>query len=208
MKSLMLKTCCAVLGLVFVAGAQTKFPLRVDIDVSAKRSKQNIGAGKSGEAKLQHVTIKVKVRKTSSQPWNEPVYAELYVIGKGVHVDKYGIIDVKKGEFRFTKENKNTFEYTSPSYTLGRTSGNINVGGEYETYLVVISDHNGNMVDYRCGRAIKEEGIAFIRKLGPKALFDKDGNVEELKNPGEAFKAAIPAAVHPGSDDDDDVSIN
>lgn len=195
--------CVVVLGSVFAATAETKFPLRVDIDVSTKRSKKNIGAGKEGEAKLEHVQVRVKVRKTSSQPWDEPVNAELYVIGKSVHADHFGIIDVQKGEFRFTKENDNVFEYTSPSYTLGRTSGNINVGGTYETYLVVISDKDGNIVDTRSGRALSDEGIAFIRELGPMTKFDKDGNVlGEITDPGKKFKAAVPAAVHPGDDDD------
>ena len=193
--------CVAVLGSAIAASAETKFPLRVSIDVSARRSKTNIGAGRSGEAKTETVTVRVRVRKSSSQPWEHPVGVELFVIGKKVHTGHYGIIDVKKGEFKFTRENDNSFEYVSPAYTLGRTSGNINVGGQYETYLVVITDHNGEIVDYRCGRAIKEQGIAFIRELGPQTLFDRDGNViGKIENPGEAFKEAIPAATFDGSD--------
>lgn len=193
----------SVVGCALAANAQAKFPLRVDIDVSAKRSRTNIGAGKEGEAKVEQVQVRVKVRKASSQPWEDPVNVELYVIGKGVHKEAYGIIDVIKKDFTFTRENDNTFEFTSPTYSIGRTSGNINVGGVYETYLVVISDKDGNMVDTRSGRAIKEEGINFIRELGPKTLFDKEGNViGKLEEPGKAFREAVPAAVHPGDDDD------
>ncbi|VGO16099.1 hypothetical protein PDESU_04689 [Pontiella desulfatans] len=193
--------CIAVLASVAVVEAQTKFPLRVDIDVSAKSSRKSIGAGMDGEAKTEQVQVRVKVRKSSSQPWDNPVSAELYVIGKQIHTGYYGIIDVQKGEFKFSKENDNTFEYTSPMYTLGRTSGNINVGGSYETYLVVISDHNGEVIDTRSGRHIKDKGIEFIRKLGKKTLFDRDGNViGELENPGKAFKKAIPSATDPGNE--------
>ena len=114
----------------------------------------------------------------------------------------YGIIDVQKGSGTFDKENDNSFKYTSPMYALGRTSGNINVGGTYETYLVVITDHTGKIVATRCGRSIKDEGIAFIRELGPKTLFDRDGNViGKVEQPGKAFRAAVPAAVDPGDDD-------
>ena len=194
--------CFAVIMAAFGVEAQTKFPLRVDINVSTKKSKQNIGAGKDGEAKLEQVQVRAKIKKTSGQPWEHPVSAELYVIGKQIHTGNYGIIDVQKGEFTFTKENDNTFEYVSPMYTLGKTSGNINVGGEYETYLIVVSDHEGNIVDTRSGRNIKEKGIAKIRTLGPKTMFDKDGNVlGELENPGDAFKKAIPSATDPGDDD-------
>ncbi len=186
--------CIAVLGSVMASSAQTKFPLRVDIDVSTKRKKINIGAGRDGEAKTEQISVRVKVRKSSGQPWTDPVSAELYVIGKQIHTGYFGIIDVQKGEFNFTKENDNTFEYTSPTYSLGRTSGNINVGGSYETYVVVISDKDGKIIDTRSGRSLSEKGIAVIRELGPKTLFDRDGNVVG-KADGSAFKAAIPAAI-------------
>jgi len=185
-----------IVGSSMMAHAQTKFPLRVDVDVSTKRSKRSIGAGQEGEAKVENVQLIVKIRKASGQPWEEPVTAELYVIGKQIQTGYYGIIDVKKGSGVFNKEDDNSFKYTSPMYPIGKTSGNINVGGTYETYLVVITDHEGNIVTTRSGRSIGDEGIAFIRELGPQTLFDRDGNiVGKLENPGEAFKAAIPAAV-------------
>ena len=72
------------------------------------------------------------------------------------------------------------------------------VGGEYETYLVVISGPDGKIIDYRSGRSIGEEGIALIRTLEKNTMFDRDGNVlGQLENPGAAFKAAVPAAVAP-----------
>jgi hypothetical protein len=190
----------AVMGSVLVAEAQTKFPLKVDIDVSTKRSKINIGAGSSGEAKVEQVQVIVKIRKSSGQPWTDPITAELYVIGKQIHTGYYGIIDVKKGSGTFDKENDNSFKYTSPMYSLGKTTGNINVGGVYETYLVVITDHTGKIVETRSGRSIRDEGIAFIRELGQNTLFDRDGNVVGMVDEkNSAFKKAIPAAVSTGN---------
>lgn len=189
----------AVMGSVLAAEAQTKFPLKVDIDVSTKRSKRTIGAGDDGEAKVEQVQVIVKIRKSSGQPWPDPVTAELYVIGKQIQTGYYGIIDVKKGSGVFNKDDDNSFKYTSPMYSLGRTSGNINVGGIYETYLVVVTDHNGKIIDTRCGRHIEDKGIAFIRELGPDTLFDRDGNVVgKIDGKGDAFKKAIPAAVSTG----------
>jgi hypothetical protein len=191
----------AVMGSILAAEAQTKFPLKVDIDVSTKRSKINVGAGSSGEAKVEQVQVIVKIRKSSGQPWTDPITAELYVIGKQIHTGYYGIIDVKKGSGTFDKENDNSFKYTSPMYSLGKTTGNINVGGVYETYLVVITDHTGKIVETRSGRSIRDEGIAFIRELGPNTLFDRDGNVVgKVDEKNSAFKKAIPAAVSTGFD--------
>lgn len=190
----------AVMGCVVAANAQTTFPLRVDIDVSAKRSRKQIGAGDSGEAKVENIQCRVKIRKSGGQPYADQLTAELYVIGQQIQTDLYGIIDVVKKEFNFTKENNNTVEFSSPMYSLGRTSGNINVGGKYVTYLLVVVDKDGKIVDTRSGRNIRDQGIAKIRELGPKTLFDKEGNVAgTVENPGEAFKKAVPAAVSTGN---------
>lgn len=192
----------AVVGSALTAQAQNKFPLRVDIDVSAKTQMKTIGAGIDGEAKVEQVQVRVKVRKSSGEVWEKPLSAELYVIGKQIHTGYFGIIDVIKQDFTFTKDNDNSFEFNSKMYALPKTSGNIKVGGTYETYLVVIVDDEGNVVDTRSGRVIKERGIAFIRELGPKTLFDRDGNViGEIKENKEAFSNAVRAATDPGNDD-------
>ena len=172
------------------------FPLKVDIDVSTKRINKTIGDGNHGDAKVKWVSCRVKIRKSSGEPYSDKLKVELYIIGRQIHTDYYGIVDIVKKDFTLTKENKNIFEFTTKKYPIGRTSGNINVGGVYETYLVVIVDKDGKIVDTRSGRIIKEKGIAFIRELGPKTLFDRDGNVVgkvNMKN--TAFKRAIPAAV-------------
>ncbi|WP_168433356.1 hypothetical protein [Pontiella sulfatireligans] len=192
----------AVVGCVVVAEAQSKFPLKVDIDVSTKRENKNIGAGKDGQARVEQVQVRVKIHKSGGQPYTKPIHGELYVIGKQIQTGYYAVIDVQKGSGVFSKENDNSFEYKSPFYSLPRTSGNINVGGTYETYLVVVTDEEGNIIGTRCGRSISDKGIAFIRELGSETLFDRDGNViGKLENPGKAFKKAVPAAVNPGNDD-------
>jgi hypothetical protein len=190
-----------IIGSSMMAHAQNKFPLRVDIDVSTKSSNRNIGSGSDGSAQLSNVQVIVKVRKSSSEPWTKPVGMELYVIGKQLQTGYYGIIDVQKGEFVFDQADDYSFKYTSPTYTLGNTSGNINVGGTYETYLVVITDQDGKIVDTRSGRHIKDKGIAFIRELGPRTLFDRDGNIlGKADANASAFKAAVPAAVSVSDD--------
>ena len=188
----------AVVGCV-VMESSAQFPLKVDIDVSTKRSTKQIGAGTSGEAKVENVQCRVKIRKAGGQPYEGQLRAELYVIGQQIHTGYYGIIDVDKRDFTFTSENGNTFEFNSKMYAIGKTSGNINVGGKYETYLLVIVNEAGEIIETRSGRSIGEKGIALIREMGPQTLFDRDGNVVgKVENPGAAFKAAIPAATFQG----------
>ena len=192
----------AMVGSFLVSSAQAKFPLRVDIDVSTRRHRKNIGAGDDGEAKVEQIQVRVKIRKDGGQAYEEKLTGELYVIGKQVHTGYFGIIDVVKKDFYFTKENDNEVEFLSRMYALPATSGNINVGGEYETYLLIVVDKDGKIVDTRAGRNISDKGIAMIRKMGPKTLFDRDGNVVgKIDGSNSDFKRAVPAAL--SSDDDD-----
>lgn len=185
-----------VIGSVAAASAQSTFPLRVDIDVSAKTSKQNVGAGSGGDVKIENVQCRVKIRKSGGQPYEDTLTAELYVIGRQLQTGYYGIIDVVKKDFNFTKENGNEFEFTSKNYPLPQTRGNIDTGGTYETYLLVVVDKDGEIIDTRSGRVIKERGIALIRQMGPMTLFDRDGNViGKVENPGEAVRRAAPAVI-------------
>ena len=190
----------AVMGSVVAASAQDTFPLRVDIDVSAKTSRKQIGAGSQGEAKVENVQCRVKIRKVGGQPYTDKLTAELYVIGRQIHTGYFGIIDVVKKDFDFTKDSGNEFEFSSQMYAIGETKGNINVGGKYETYLLVVVDKDGKIIDTRSGRVIRDKGIAMIREMGPLTLFDRDGNVVgKVENPGEAFRRAVPAAVSSGN---------
>jgi hypothetical protein len=189
----------AVMGAVVAAIAQTTFPLRVTIDVNPIRSRQQIGAGAAGSAVIENVQVNVSIRQKGGALYTDPLHAELYVIGRQIQTGYYGIIDVIKEDFTFTKEQDRTFEFSSKNYRLGVTDGNINVGAVYETFLVVLVDSNGETIDTRSGRSIGEKGVALIREMGPLTLFDRDGNVVgKVENPGEAFRAAAPAAVAPG----------
>ncbi len=188
----------ALVGCVVVAVAQTVFPLRLDLDVSTKRHRKNIGAGSHGEAKVEQVQVRVKIRKSGGQPYLDQLTGELYIIGRQIHTDHFGIIDVIKKDFYLTKENKNSVEFLSRMYALGRTQGNINVGGKYETFLLVVVDKDGKIVETRSGRIIKEKGIETIREWKRGTLFDRDGNVVghmQEKDKNKAFRQAIPAAV-------------
>ena len=186
----------------FTVAASTtlaQFPLRVDIDASASTEQLNIGAGQDGEASVEKVTVGVAVKKDSGQPWEHTVTAELYIIGTPVGMDAFTVVGKTVKEFTFNKENDNTFEFESPVYNFGETSGNINLGLEYETYLVIVIDHTGKVVDTRCGRSLNEKEMALIRKLELNKIYDKDlnivGTVDQLN---QATKKAVPSATDPG----------
>lgn len=196
------KISMAVIGVLATASiAQAQFPLRVDIDASTIRETRNIGAGADGEVKVEQVQLDVKIHKSSSQPWKNPVFAELYVIGKPVNTDTFTVVGVTKEEFTFTTENDNTFAFKSAPYQFGETSGNINVGNEYETYLVIVIDHEGKAVETRSGRSLSEKEMTLIRTLEINKIYDENlnivGSVDKLNK--NTQKAAT-SATDPGDD--------
>ena len=183
-----------IIGTLVCADALAQSPIRMDIDVSTRRSRQNVGAGDSGQARTETVSLRVRIRQSGGTQSDVPLTAEVYTIGRKIHTGVYLIIDVVKQDFSFA--DNRLFEFTTRGYPLGFTEGNINVGARYETFLVVVADKDGNILETRSGRSIRDEGIDFIRTLGPRTLFDRDGNViGEIDDKNQAFRSAAPAAV-------------
>jgi hypothetical protein len=137
---------------------------------------KQMGERVDGVAKEEVVSLRLRLRRASGSPYTAPLSAEVYVIGRQLQTGYLGIIDVVKKEFNFSEER--TFEFKTPTYRLKQTEGNIQkTGNVYETFLVVVVDEEGVIVESRSGRVIQEKGIEFIRKQGRNTLFDRDGNV-------------------------------
>ena len=188
-----------LMGCVWTASAKSEFPLHLDIDVSPDTDTRMIAAGREGEAQLNMITFHIKIRQSFGELYNEPLTAELYIIGQQIQTGYYGVMDVVKKQFTLSEEDDRSFKFSTKPYIFGDTGGNITVGGEYETYLIVVLDHEGKVIETRCGRSLDKKEIAFIRKLGPMTLFDRDCHViGKVKNPGAAFRAAVPAAASAG----------
>jgi len=192
---------------VAVKAQETKpvvFPLHLEIKANAVVKDRELGAGDDGAAVLQDIVVKVKIRKTSSSPYTEPLNAELYVVGRRVRNDVvYGILDiVKKKGFTLTPEDNYVYEFESDHYVIGHTTGKIEVGGEYEAYVVIVTDKDGKIVGTKSSRKLTSKEIDALRKFRKGIVFDKDGNiVGNMEQAKENFKAAVPVALQ---DDDDD----
>ena len=71
-------------GCVLAASAQSKFPLRLDIDVSTKSDTRNIATGDDGQARVNMLQCRVKIRKAGGPENSGPLTAELYIIGQQI----------------------------------------------------------------------------------------------------------------------------
>lgn len=165
--------------------AFAQFPLRVDINASTKIDRSHTSDGMKGQISRSNVSIAVTVKKASTQPWEKPVTVELYVIGTPIDMAGFTVVSATTNEYTFSRENDNTIKFNSPTYTFGAVSGGANAGLKYETFLIIVSDAEGEVVQTRAGRSLAEKEMKLIRTLELKKIYDKDlniiGSVEDLK---------------------------
>ena len=191
-----------IFGAVVATTVRADFPLKLSIDVSNKRNTYVVSSSNNGETKIERVNVDAKIRKAGGQEYTGELTAELYIIGQKVNSGYYGIIDIVKTNFCLTAENDQTFELKTKPYEIGYASGNMKTGARYETYLLVVVDKEGKIIDWRCGRALSQKGIDFIRKQGVNTVFDRDGYVLGKEN--ISLTQGVRASVIANAIDNDD----
>lgn len=188
-----------LIGAVLTVAAKIPFPLRLDIDVSTRKESMNMEIGTNGTVNVESVCLRVRIRRASGSPHTEPLKAELYVIGRQMPAGRYGVLDVVSREFNFSEER--IVEFTTHPYGIEVPAGDIMVGGVYETFLVVVTDKTGRIIETRSGRVISEKGLHLIREQGVNTLLDRDGNVvDECMDRPAGCRPAEPTAENPGLD--------
>jgi hypothetical protein len=180
-----MKTKIALLTLLLAFSAFAQFPLRVNINASTKTDRKHSSDGMKGQITRNYVTVAVTVKKSSPQPWEKPVMVELYVIGKPVDMEGFTVVGATTNEYTFSKANDNTIKFDSPIYTFAEASILEEVGLKYETYLIVVSDDQGKVVQTRAGRSLAEKEMELIRTLEPRKIYNRDleiiGTIDDLK---------------------------
>lgn len=176
-KRILMMVCCATIGI--STATVHAVPLMLDIDVTTRRDHDTLRPiqGDPDNIKLNSATITIKIHRSLGDVPEGKLFAELYVIGRLNDIEAYGIIDVKKGEIKLTEENDYTALFVSPPYDIDQDEEIVNKYGEYRSFLVVVSDAEGNVIDYRDGWSLRNKDITLIRKLGLKAKMDVSGRV-------------------------------
>ena len=91
------------------------------------------------------VTCRVMIIKESSQPYSRTMTASLYTIGRAKYDDYYVMLDVNEYKFDFNDSKEVEF---SGEVSRVRYYKSYNYGIEYEGYVVVIKDEEGNEMAY------------------------------------------------------------
>lgn len=155
-------------------------PVRIDITVSPKTNRKNkgYGAGHGGGFQVQEESIvaEVGIRKSSSAPYEAPLVAEICLIGKAEQHDGYIVLDHGTSKFRFSADNKNEHAFSSGIINLTQFEGGVQKGVEYEGYLVVVKNLEGEVISFKCNKLEFEKNAAAIMGAAKGSLFDGDFN--------------------------------
>jgi len=91
------------------------------------------------------VIVKATLKKTSMQPYSGTMKATLYTLGRAKYDDFYVMLDVK--DFTFDFNTSREVEIESDSSRV-RYYKSYNYGIEFEGYVVIITDQEGNELGY------------------------------------------------------------
>ncbi len=155
-------------------------PPRIDISVAAKTDRDNKGysRGYGGGLQVQTETVDVEVtlKKSSSQPYEAPLRAEVYVIGSPEQKDGYAILDKKTTRFNFLAEKDYEHDFSSGTITLKQVESGKQSGVEYKGYLVVVRDKTGDVIAMKCSKLEFEKNAEALLAGEKGTLFDGDFN--------------------------------
>ncbi len=120
------------------------------------------------------------IKQTSTGSYDQELTAELFVIGAEVDGNNHTLLAYEKNKFFLTEDNQRryslrckTVEVTN--YLVGTwwSGGIVQRGERYATFLVVISDANGNIISHKTPRKWLFEHLENLRKIPIGKHMDK-----------------------------------
>ena len=126
----------------------------------------------------ERVTFSVRVKQRSNEAFDGELVVEFYAFGtqRDCPAKRFILLAYKKLPFKLTEDNGRRFEYRMPKseyvplpdIALGDWKGdNAHSirGRKYDTYLVTVSDTNGNVIAHRTPNKWLYENLDNLRKL-------------------------------------------
>lgn len=163
-------------------------PPRLDISVSPKIDRSNKGSsadrGPGAQVQKELVVVDVKIKKSSSAPYEAPLRAELYVLGQQEQKEGYVVLSQKASRFLFKPDTGYTHEFSSADIKLKQLERGKQIGIEYAGYLVAVRDKIGDIVELKCSKLDFEKNAEAILGSKKGTQFDRDFNDVELKSQG------------------------
>jgi hypothetical protein len=176
--------------------------MRVSIDDTDRENKgRSFNRGAGFQVQRESVQVDVSIHKTSPAPYEAPLRAELYLIGKPENTDAYVVIGQKSSKFQFTTENKYEHDFSSGTVHLKQVEAGRQVGLEYEGYLVAVRDRKGEVVEIKASKLDFSKNAEAIMGSERGEVFDEDFkkvDMEEMRKRKEKKKLPTPGKRFPG----------
>lgn len=166
-------------------------PPRIDISVSSDTDRSNTTYGNRRSAQVQEetVSVEVKFRKSSPSPYEEPLTAELFLIGTPAKTGGYMILEKSKQNFSFTAEKKNEYIFASKEVNLQQLDGGRSLGVEFNGYLIAVRDKTESIIALKCSKLDFEKNAEQILAGERGDAFDDEFEPIERKQKKEARKS-------------------
>lgn len=152
-------------------------PPKIEIDVNTDVDRSNKGYGNYGagyQVQKETISADVKVRKTSSNPYEAPLISEVFLIGQLEQQEHYIILNRSRSQFTFTGDNKREYVYSSGEVSLKQLEAGSQMGVEYRGYLAVVKDRAGNIVEIKSNKPGFEKNADVIMESQRGDTFDKE----------------------------------
>jgi hypothetical protein len=158
-------------------------PPRLEISVSPSIDRENVGVGRDfgpgAQVQQETVVLKVGIRKSSPAPYEAPLRAEIYMLGRTGQGDVYVLLDRTVSRFRFLTASDTVHELSSDTVKIRQVETGRDTGVEYFGYLVVVTDVQGRVLEMKCSRLDLERNAEAIRAAQEKTTFDSEFNTIE-----------------------------
>ena len=125
---------------------------------------------------VNYFTFGARVEQRSAGAYNHEVNIEFFAIGaQRHHNNKYILLDHQITSFTPTDENKRSFEFWSPR-TVELEEYSIysyeTRGKKYDTYLIILTDKNGEVIETKSEKKWPLENLENLRKLTIGSFMD------------------------------------
>ena len=137
----------------------------------AKKSGQRIlemsPFNQSPPPKLLDYTFSVRVKQNSAKSYNHELNVEYYAIGAEIDGDNYILLDRQEESFTPTEENNRSHAFSGDLVTLTDFDhiNGLRRGQRYSSYLVVVTDSRGEVIQYETPKKWLYEHLDNLRQV-------------------------------------------
>ncbi|MCF7847905.1 MAG: hypothetical protein K9M45_03555 [Kiritimatiellales bacterium] len=152
-------------------------PPRLDVSVSRKTEQRVFPESLSDLPSSTYNNFTAVIKQGSSQPYNQDLEAELFIVGEEKAGDHYIFLDYQKTSFRLTEGSASVFKLPSRTIELVEFAMNGQLRGEiYTGYMVIITDSRGKVIAHKETRDKWFDHVDNLRNMPIGKTFDDECN--------------------------------